>query len=592
MRIKRQLQEFWADERGAVIIIFALVLTVMLGFVALGVDLGSLYFQQKTLQTRADLAAISAVNNLSDQPADRALMTVLGNGLDAGAMTSVTFGHYQRDISVPIEDRLTDRELTAPDVNAATVRLQEAAPLYFARTFLQQETTQLGATATAARFDLASFSLGSRLLSLDSGLLNALLSEATGSMIALSVLDYEALANADVDLLTFSDALATRADLTALTYEELLSSDIELLDIAGALLDTGAVQGSTAVLDAILASLTGATVDAERLIAIAGDDVGIQLDDVLPTVTVSALDVLMSAVDVVTANHFIETQLDLGIPDLTSTNLQLIVGERPAWITFAEKGATAHTAQARLKLDLTFDTGILSGIAPSLNILSVELPLYLEVAGATATLTGLDCGAGDAEPLVTFDTGTDPLTGVTGTHVAELFLGNFPAPTFEDNTTPLDQNDLTDAKLLGLNVVVTNLLGLPINLGTDVMVKSHASVGVSESSQTTFIRTEEGTTKNYGSGGLLNSTVSTLVANADIRLAPKAGVVNLLLGTVVAVLDSVLSIVTTLLAPILAALLTPVDTLLDGVLDMLGIGVGEADLTLHKAHCGRIVLVR
>ena len=44
MRIKRQLQEFWADERGAVIIIFALVLTVMLGFVALGVDLSSLYW--------------------------------------------------------------------------------------------------------------------------------------------------------------------------------------------------------------------------------------------------------------------------------------------------------------------------------------------------------------------------------------------------------------------------------------------------------------------------------------------------------------------------------------------------------------------
>ncbi|MBM1841628.1 hypothetical protein JQW92_07580, partial [Sulfitobacter pseudonitzschiae] len=486
----------------------------------------------------------------------------------------------------------TDRALTAPDVNAATVQLQEAAPLYFARTFLQQDTTQLNATATAARFDLASFSLGSRLLSLDAGLLNALLSEATGSTIALSVLDYEALADADVDLLTFSDALATRADLTALTYEELLSSDIELLDIAGALLDTGVVQGSTAVLDAILASLTGATVDAERLIAIAGDDVGVQLDDVLPTVTVSALDVLMSAVDVVTANHFIETQLDLGIPNLTATKLQLIVGERPAWITFAEKGATAHTAQARLKLDLTMDTGILAGVATGLNILAVELPLYLEIAGATATLTGLDCGAGDTEPLVTFDTGTDPLTGVTGTHVAELFLGNFPAPTFEDNTTPLDQSALTDAKLLGLNVVVTNLLGLPINLGTDVMVKSHASVGVSETSQTTFIRSEEGTTKNFGSGGLLNSTVSTLVANATVRLAPKQGVVNLLLGTVVAVLNNVLSIVTNLLAPILTALLTPVDTLLDGVLDMLGIGIGEADLTLHKAHCGRIVLVR
>ena len=149
MRIKDKLLAFWADERGAVIIIFALVLTVMLGFVALGVDLSSLYFRQKTLQTRADLAAISAVNNLRDEPADHALVTVLGNGLGEDAMTSVTFGHYQRDISVAIDERLTDRELTAPDVNAATVRLQEAAPLYFARTFLQQNTTQLGATATA-----------------------------------------------------------------------------------------------------------------------------------------------------------------------------------------------------------------------------------------------------------------------------------------------------------------------------------------------------------------------------------------------------------------------------------------------------------
>ena len=176
--------------------------------------------------------------------------------------------------------------------------------------------------------------------------------------------------------------------------------------------------------------------------------------------------------------------------------------------------------------------------------------------------------------------------------MAELFLGNFPAPTFEDKTTPLDQNDLTDAKLLGLNIGVTSLLGLPINLGTDVMVKSHASVGVSEVSETTFTRVEEGTTKTYGSGGLLTSAVSTLVANAQIRLAPKEGVINLLLGNVVTALDSALSLVTNLLTPVLSAVLLPVDGLLDSVLKTLGIGVGEADLTLHKAHCGRIVLVR
>jgi uncharacterized membrane protein len=585
--IKLRVQAFWADERGAVIIIFALVLTVLLGFVALGVDLSSLYFRQKTLQTRADLAAVSAVNNLSDSPAAYALTTIEGNGLDASAMTSINYGHYQRDPALDPDERLTDRELTDLDVNAATVYLQEAAPLYFARSFLAQDTTQLGVRATAARFDLATFSLGSRLLSLNEGLLNALLSEATGSNISLTVLDYQALADAQIDLLTFSDALATRADLTALNYEDLLTSDVELLDIAGALLDTGVVQGSTAALVAILNSGSNALLDAEKLIGVDGDDVAVQLEDVLPTVTVSALDVLMSSVDVVTANRFIETQLNLNIPDLTTTNLQLVVGERPAWIMFAERGATAHTAQVRMKLDLTLDTDILSGLATTLDIASVELPVYLEIASATATLTGLDCGViDDVDPLATFDTGISPLTGVTGTHVAELFLGRFPAPDFDDMTTPLDQANLEDAKLLGLNIGVTFL----INLSADVMIKSHAALGVSEQSQTVFTRAEEGQTKTFGSEALLSSALSTLLTNTDTRLDVETGIIDL--GLISTLLSTVLSLVVDLLDPVLSLILVPLDAVLDSVLDLLGIGIGEADLTLHKAHCGRIMLVR
>lgn len=590
MPIKRYIERFQADEGGAAIIIFALMLTVLLGFVALGVDIGALYFQQKTLQTRADLAAVSAVNNLSDSPEDHATRTIIGNDLAPQAMTLISYGHYERNIALEPDARLTNRALSDQDVNAATVHLQAVAPLYFANTFLQQDTVALKARATAARFDLATFSLGSRLLSLDGGLLNALLSEATGSTVSLSLGDYQALANADIDLLTFSDALATRADLTALTYKELLTSDIELLDIAGAILDTGVVTGSTAVLNAILGTGSNALLDGEKLIAIEGDDVAVQLEDVLPTITVSALDVLMSSVDVITANRFIETQLDLSVPNLTSTDLQLVVGERPAWISLAEEGATAHTAQVRMKLDLDLDTDILSGLA--LNIASVELPIYLEIASATATLTEIACAAVGAEPLATFDTGTQPLTGVTGTHVAELFLGHFPAPEFADNTTPLNQNNLSEAKLLGLNIGVTNLLGLPLTLGADLMIKSHASIGASEASQTTFTQAEEGTTKTFGSKGLLNSTVSTLVANADIRLAPQPGVVNLLLGNVVSALANVLSLITNALGSILSLLLVPLDTVLDRVLELLGIGIGEADLTLHRAHCSQVMLVR
>ncbi|ASM74931.1 MULTISPECIES: pilus assembly protein TadG-related protein [Roseobacteraceae] len=596
MPIKLRIQAFWADERGAVIIIFALVLTVLLGFVALGVDLSSLYFRQKTLQTRADLAAVSAVNNLSDSPAAYALTTIEGNGLDASAMTSINYGHYQRDPALDPDDRLTDRELSDLDVNAATVSLQEAAPLYFARSFLAQDTTQLGARATAASFDLASFSLASGLSSMNEGLLNALLSEATGSEISLTVLDYKALAVAQIDLLTFSDALATRADLTALTYEDLLTSDVELLDIAGALLDTGVVQGSTAALIAILNSGSNALLDAEKLIGVDGDDVAVQLEDVLPTVTVSALDVLMSSVDVINANRFIDLKLDLNIPGLLETNLKIVVGERPAWIMFAERGATAHTAQVRMKLDLTLDTDILSGLETtlgivSLDIVSVEVPLYLEIASAMVTLTGLDCGATGGEPLATFDTGTSPLTGVTGTHVAELFLGRFPAPDFENMTTLLDQNDLEEAKLLGLNIQVdasiVPLVPIIINLeAAKLMAKSHVSFGVSEQSQTIFTRSEEGQTKTFGSEALLGSALSSLLTGAETHLE--------IIGTdlISSLLSTVRSLVADLLDPVLSLILFPLDVVLDSVLELLGIKVGYAELTLHKAHCGRIMLVR
>jgi uncharacterized membrane protein len=579
--IKHKLWRFCADERGAAAIIFALVLTMLLGFVALGVDLSSLYFQQKTLQTRADLAAVSAVKNLHDSPADWALTTLDGNGLDPSTMTSITYARYQRDASLTPDARLTDRNLEDDDVNAATVQLHQASPLYFARTFLSQDSTRLGARATAARFDLASFSLGSRLLSLNEGLLNALLSEATGSNISLTLLDYQALADADIDLLTFSDALATRAGLTALTYADLLSSDIELPHVAGALLDTGAVAGSTAVLQAVLNSGASALLDAEKLIGVEGGNVAAQLEDVLPTVTVSVLDVLMSSVDVITADRYIDTSLNLAIPDLTATRLQLVVGERPAWIMFGEKGATAHTAQVRMKLDLTLSTDILSGVATTLDIVDIEVPIYLEIASATATLTEIDCGAADAEPLVTFDTGIDPLTGETGTHVAELFLGNFPAPDFADNTTPLSTDNLTHAKLLGLNINVSILL----SVGADVMIKSHAAIGVSESLQTQFTRAEQGQTKTFGSESLLSSGVSTLLADADIRLDASVG----LLSTLV---TSILSLVTNLLEPLPALILVPLDAVLDSILETLGIGIGEADLTLHAAHCGQIMLVR
>lgn len=582
------IQRFCADERGAVVIVFALVLVVLLGFVALGVDLSSLYFRQKSLQTHADLAAISAVSNLHNDPPKHARMTVLGNGLREDDMTRLDYARYNMDVSLAYGDRLTERELNAPGVNAATVHLQDSVPLYFAQNFLKQDSAQIAATATAARFDLASFSLGSRLLSLDGGLLNALLSEALGSTITLNVVDYRALADARVDLLTFSDALAMRAELTALTYEELLTSDIRLVDVAGALLDTVLVTGG---LEQLLGSDGQAVVDIALLIAINGDTVAAQLGDLLPTITVSALDILMASVDIVNAGHIIETELNLDVPGVILADLKLLIGEPPAgsgWITLGEKDVRVHTAQVRVKLDLQLlpsllnESGLLNallGLLVDVRLEGFEAPLYIEIASATATLSALGCNAVNHDDVIaTFDTGLNPLTGATGTHVAKLFLGRFEDEHFGDMAGPLDPAYLEPATLLSISVHVLILIRTKIA----VLVKSHAVIGESDQTQTTFARDEEGMLKTFGSTNLLSSGFKSLGENAKLEEKITAGSIEITLLR--SLLNGILSN--------LASVLAPVESILDLLLKELGIGIGEADLTLHKVHCGRVMLVR
>ncbi len=586
MPIKPSPQLFPQSSDGAVAVIIALCLVFLFGFMALGIDLGSLYFRQKALQTHADMASVSAVLNLNDAPHDKAQATVIGNGLPASALTALAYGRYDYDPDAAVLDRFQDRTSTDSDVNAVDVTLESTAPLYFSRTFIDADHTSLSARATAARFNFASFSLGSRLLSLNGGLLNALLGDALGSALALSALDYQALADTQIDLLTFTDALATRADLTALNYADILTSDIDLTDVAGALLDTGLVTGSTDALTAILNSTASSTLNAAQLIAIDGGGVGLDLEDILGDVSVSALDILLASVDILNANHVIDASLDLGVPNVLSTDLALIVGAREAhsgWITLGEKSATLRTAQVRFKLSLTVAPSLLSGLGTGVSVLAIRLPLYAEIASAMVTLTDLNCSAAlPNDVLARFDTGFEPLSGGNGTHVVELFIGEFDTPDFEDTTTPLSLAELAPADFLDVSL---NVLLVTLPLFT-FQLKSHAVTGVPVQSQTDFLLSELGTTQTYGSGSLLGSTVVSLLDPETTEISANKGLLGALLGPLV---DTALSL---LPVKLLSALLTPIDAILDAVLNLLGIGVGEADLTLHAVSCGKVALVR
>src|SRR5687768_17947320 len=75
------------EERGQVLVMGALMMTVLLGFLALVLDAGNAYAQRRFVQNGADAAAIAAArvlaNNLDTGTADGTVVAVLNQYLAA-----------------------------------------------------------------------------------------------------------------------------------------------------------------------------------------------------------------------------------------------------------------------------------------------------------------------------------------------------------------------------------------------------------------------------------------------------------------------------------------------------------------------------
>ncbi|TIQ64361.1 MAG: hypothetical protein E5X64_41605, partial [Mesorhizobium sp.] len=90
--------------------------------------------------------------------------------------------------------------------------------------------------------------------------LNALLSKLLGGNISLSVMDYNALIAADVNLLSFIDALAVQQQLTGVSYSEVLASKATVGQIATAMADVSPVGSTSTLALQTIASRTTSTV--------------------------------------------------------------------------------------------------------------------------------------------------------------------------------------------------------------------------------------------------------------------------------------------------------------------------------------------
>lgn len=547
---RRTTRRFAADDRGNIAIMGAASLLMIIACTALGVDVGTIFADKRRTQSAADLAAIVAASDLTNA-SRAAAATVAKNKYPPESLVAVEPGVYTAKASLLPQQRFV---AGAAPANAVRVSLKTKTPLYFGKVLTGDSQWDVKATAIASATQLATFAIGSRLVSLNGGLLNSLLGGMLGTTLSLSAMDYNALLGAQVDAFDFLSALATRVNLTGVTYDALLSSNLKVTDVVAALQTAVAGNsGAIAGLSSLSSSISGLTTRITPTSLINVGPYSSLTVGQKPKVgaSVSALDLLSAMAALANGTNQIAAGVNLSLPGIAGVTLQATVGERPvgtSWITVGATGASVHTAQTRILLKIQL---IGSGAVSVVN-----LPVYVEVAAGTATLNAVSCGYPNVNTS-SVTLGVSP--GIVDAWIADVT----PAMMTNFSTKP--------------NPPAANIVNLGI---IQVSGRAHATMANTSPTSVSFSYADiqARTKKTVNTTSFTASLTQSLLG--DLQLGVQLGPLGLPIPGIGA-----------LVAGIIGGATGSIDTLLNSVLQTLGIGLGQADVWVNGIRCDGAVLV-
>nr|WP_298098348.1 pilus assembly protein TadG-related protein [uncultured Shinella sp.] len=564
----------FSDRSGNIGTLAALTMPLAIFSIALGVDYGYLTVQQRQLQASADLAAIAAAANVAEAEKSAATYFALNNmpvsvsdkdgniiqpvlltgSKRTPATAKVERGRYVANPDIAPGDRFKQ---TNADADAARVTLSRPGDLFVASIFTPNPPV-LTAVGSAARNKIAAFSVGTRLASLNDGILNALLGQLLGTKLSLKVMDYRALVDTDISINPFLKAVATELNLTAATYEDVLNAGVTMPQLLASM---RAVEG-----------LSTTTRSALRLIeqATASSKVKLPLSRILNIdpkkglavatggdwkMSVNALQMISAAASLANGKNQVALDLGTSLPGLAAVTVRLAIGEPPVETPahrLGEPGSAVRSAQTRLAIEVSFD-----GLA-TLAGLRIKLPLYVEVAASEAKLADIRCLGGTAENA---NVSVDAVPGV-----AEIALGKVDPSVLSDfsNEARVQKARILDSGLVRIDAIAhveAKNLGRTRLAFTPTEIASRA-------------------VKTVSTRDTLTSTTKTLLENLDLDIQ----ILFLTLGTPKAV--------TSALAATLATVTAPIDELLYNLLLVAGVRVGEADIRVTGVRCQRPALVQ
>ncbi|HEX4871526.1 MAG TPA: pilus assembly protein TadG-related protein [Nevskiaceae bacterium] len=439
-----------ARQLGAVAVWVGVSLVAFLVFIGIAIDLGNLYLTQRELQRTANLAALDATRLASGchgevvDPLSAAQNEVLASVLRNGGRAEwVDPGRVQlgrrslenglqvfRPIGQPVQ---TEDGVTVPGTagnrNAVEVSLQRPVPARIFPLFVGANEGSLRATAAAWIEPTATVTIGSSLAELDPELLSDFLSDALNADIDL--ISYQGLAAANVtlgELLEVSESVGS--------VEDLLDSQMPLPGLIDNLLRTT----GDGINDAARVALQQLADSVDQGIAVVPREV----IDIAPgseeaargaVINVGAL--LLGAAQAANGENLANLPIDVdiggGLVDVDG-GVRIIEPLRQEILTPDNETETAATT-AQGVIDLT--------ATATVGPVRLRLPLFVNVARATATLASLSCASRDV-PLHT------AIVNARG-GVAQVGLGELTNPGASDPVVvdaPIAEVDLLGTTIL------------------------------------------------------------------------------------------------------------------------------------------------
>ncbi|WP_279358637.1 pilus assembly protein TadG-related protein [Methylobacterium indicum] len=545
--VKDRLGRLGSDEAGSILPLVAVVLAMLCGIAGLGVDLGLVYLEKRRIQSAVDLAALAAAR--ASDGAAAATRALVDNGYRIPDDVTVTPGTYVPDRAIPAASRFTPGS-SAP--NAIRIRLANTVRTAFTRIVGGPSSFVVSGDATARRAELAAFGIGSRLVGLDAGIANALLSRLLGTTVSLSLMDYRALAALRVDALGFLRSAAPRIGLQAVTYDDVLKGSLRLSDFVALLGQASEPASGSAAARASLNALTAALSGTGTSVRLAGlltaGEIGSSpVAQTGEALWVNALDMIGGAAFLANGGRQVGLDLGTAVPGLLRASVSLRIGD--AWRTsgFTGIGGSLSTAQQRILVELW--------IPGPVGLVDLYLPIAIELAPARAVLRSVVC------PWNASNERTATLDVTTG--IAALSIGAIPANALDLGTPRPAPTPVTILKAPLLSV--TGVSAVQLGASTRSLTFTDDDI------RTGRIRTVSTTT-------LVTSVTASLLANLDLQINGLS---------LPGLIDP-----KGLVATALGAAAGPIDALLFSILGLAGVQLGAADVAVTGTRCGGAVLVQ